>query len=322
MVCPVCEGSGKLLDDICPLCDGQDNDWDDLESADNAPDNVIEICDDSTTRDRCASSLELAARHAAETVFSTVAEPSLAELNRLTGQTVLILVRKCGTAHEKLALQLAARKACHERLVERGLTARPMAFFSKSKCSDDLEIGQCEWRQILSNFHVLKTPLQCWGRRYFSVEHGYQAAKFLYAAFPRQLAEEVALELEAERPMGRVAPLEAKMFGAKRGMQKCGCELDVDAWEKSSDSVMRSLLEARWASDPDFRRILFEAKRQRVHLVHFERSGASSYWGGCIKDGDILGQNKLGEMLMELAARGSEGSQGDGNMKQCFVIDV
>eukprot|EP00746_Dinoflagellata_sp_MGD_P161361 gnl/MRDRNA2_/MRDRNA2_88472_c0_seq1.p1 gnl/MRDRNA2_/MRDRNA2_88472_c0~~gnl/MRDRNA2_/MRDRNA2_88472_c0_seq1.p1 ORF type:complete len:314 (+),score=65.54 gnl/MRDRNA2_/MRDRNA2_88472_c0_seq1:112-942(+) len=242
---------------------------------------------------------EVMARRVAESLVAAGAELSLANLGRLAGQTTCKLMHEMPDIFDKASAQVLARKVCHELLIDNGLTARAVDFFSNSKCTDDLEIGENRWRQILSNFHMLSTPLQCWGRSYPSVEHGYQAAKFLRLAVPKSDAQAAAMDFEVAGILKK--GLDAKMAGARKGMMNYGCEMDCEAWEsKHQEEVMQCLLRARWDVDPQFRRILSETARQNIHLVHFERSGKSSYWGGCIKNGEVLGTNKLGKMLMAL----------------------
>jgi hypothetical protein len=66
---------------------------------------------------------------------------------------------------------------------------------------------------------------------------------------------------------------------------------------------MFSALVGRARTDSDFARVLLEARSQRVTLLHFERSGARSYWGGSLRkeDGQPQGRNRLGDMLMGLS---------------------
>ena len=50
-------------------------------------------------------------------------------------------------------------------------------------------------------------------------------------------------------------------------------------------------------------RLILRASGGR-YLLHFERQGARAYWGGAVDkvSGEVLGRNRLGEMLMELRA--------------------
>ena len=63
---------------------------------------------------------------------------------------------------------------------------------------------------------------------------------------------------------------------------------------------MQTALEARWAQDELFRRVL-ESTRG-LHLLHFERASARSFWGGALdkQTGEIKGVNRLGELMMAL----------------------
>lgn len=284
MTCSVCDvsGLGELLDGVSSS--------EDTEFTHN-----VQCCAGGNRE----PSLEALARSAAESLVLAGATPSLANLGRLAGQTTSKLLQERPDMFNKARAQTVARRVCHEILIDRGLTSRAIDFFSNSKCTDDLEIGERRWRQILSNFHLLSTPLQCWGRSYPSVEHGYQAAKFLRSAMPKSEAEVASVDFEVTGSLKMA--LDAKMAGARKGMKSYGCTMDREAWEREhQDEVMESLLQARWEVDPEFRNILAETARQGIHLVHFERSGKSSYWGGCIRDGEVLGRNRLGEMLMAL----------------------
>ena len=53
-------------------------------------------------------------------------------------------------------------------------------FYSKSVDHDTLAIGVPEWRRHLSNFAEMPQPLELHGRRYRTVEHAYQAHKFIH----------------------------------------------------------------------------------------------------------------------------------------------
>jgi len=65
-----------------------------------------------------------------------------------------------------------------------------------------------------------------------------------------------------------------------------------------------AILRVRLGCDALFREILAAVHEKELKLLHFERGGAKSYWGGSLRqaDGVQVGRNRLGEMLMELAA--------------------
>jgi predicted NAD-dependent protein-ADP-ribosyltransferase YbiA (DUF1768 family) len=77
-----------------------------------------------------------------------------------------------------------------------------------------------------------------------------------------------------------------------------GAVLRKEEWAQKCDGVMKKALEARFEVDPDFRRILGAVTDSGATLLHYERGGG--YWGGKEKNGEILGQNKLGKMMMAL----------------------
>ena len=52
--------------------------------------------------------------------------------------------------------------------------------------------------------------------------------------------------------------------------------------------------------DKEYNRILLRLKDMHVVLLHFDRGGSKSYWGGKYKDGEIMGENKLGKIMMDL----------------------
>ena len=182
------------------------------------------------------------------------------------------------------------------------------------KTPSSLQIGlprKERWRRdlyqrCLSNFSsTCAEPLLVNERQYDTVEHAFQAAKYLSAATPKEAALEAAKQFVSGGSIRGAAA--AKAAGAKRGMKKLNCSLDIAQRNGMADEVMRSALRARWECDSSFRAILLEAKAEGITLLHHERGGAKSYWGGTVKGGAIVGQNKLGEMLMELTATPEDG---------------
>ena len=66
---------------------------------------------------------------------------------------------------------------------------------------------------------------------------------------------------------------------------------------------MKGILEKRWSMDARFREILREVLKSGRSLLHFERSGAKSFWGGCVSKtkGLVVGQNMLGKIMLAIA---------------------
>lgn len=186
---------------------------------------------------------------------------------------------------------------------------RMVLFYSKSKDLDDLDLNIPSWRKLLSNFSPvaprgLRVEVNGETRTYPTVEHAFQAAKYLFHAVPRDKAIAAAVDFESGRKVGDAAA-SAKSAGGRKGMASRGITLQTSSWNSASEKVMRELLTARFADDADFRQVLQATAMQKLTLVHFERSAAKSYWGGVRKKDDtgrdvVLGQNKLWELLMEL----------------------
>ena len=170
-------------------------------------------------------------------------------------------------------------------------------FYSKSKDDDTLQIGN---RKQLSNFTSVPGGLVFEGKSFETVEHAYQAKKGDYCKSPGDLY--AAQALYAKQFDGKDAA-QAKKAGSKKGMLEMNLFLDLERWSVASDGVMKGVLQARYDADGDFRTILEAVASSGKTLVHFSRS--DRYWGAkVVPEGEfvtIVGQNKLGVMLMDLA---------------------
>lgn len=82
-----------------------------------------------------------------------------------------------------------------------------------------------------------------------------------------------------------------------QGMRKNGATMDIQDWGRRSHGVMMAALTARAIQDSEFASILRLLRSMGVRLLHFERGGAKSYWGGSLKDNEIQGGNMLGKMM-------------------------
>lgn len=148
-------------------------------------------------------------------------------------------------------------------------------FFSKGKNMS---------QKILSNFQ--ETPIAYKNVIFPSVENAFQAAKFLYSDHP-QMFENVRI----------MTPKEAKSFGSKASMKKNNVHLTTSDWNANKTEIMKKLIAIRFREDNSFRKIVVSARKTNRILYHFERSGA--YWGGHFKNGEFVGQNILGKIIMD-----------------------
>ena len=159
---------------------------------------------------------------------------------------------------------------------------------------------------MLSNFY--DSAITLGGSTYATAEHAYHAAKYRCSDKP-ELAAIFALRAAAGGGGGGGGatvtndPKTAKLAGGRRGMALRGVRLDTRAWLEARERAMRAICEARWEQDANFRRVLRVVNAKGWYLLHFERSGAKSFWGGFEKDGRVQGRNALGEILMELVTR-------------------
>ena len=193
-----------------------------------------------------------------------------------------------------------AREICYEVLVRQNVFANvPILFFSRSRVADYECFLPSDWKRRLSNFWPCDVNI--FGYSFPSVEHAFQASKYLCCSEPQDLASKHG-KMFMGTDCAFDAP-EAKKRGGRKYMTSLGVSLDVKRWNEIAKDVMLTLLRSRWHHDAEFRDIMIETQRQGFHLVHFERSGSSSFWGGCIskEDGTVRGNNMLGRMLMTLA---------------------
>ena len=172
-----------------------------------------------------------------------------------------------------------------------------VVFFSKSKVSPALAKDLPNtWRRVLSNFHQAELCID--ERRYASVEHFFQSQKALCSTKP-EMAQRFCSDDEHAEAVGS-DPADAKRAGSRKSYAIQGAILDQAAWLDARVGAMERALEARWKQQSVFRAVLSSTKG--LELLHFERSGTRSFWGGSISKDTGLpqGRNQLGRMLMQL----------------------
>ena len=178
-----------------------------------------------------------------------------------------------------------------------------------------------EWRKILSNFHSIDITME--GKVYPSIEHYFQAAKALHSNKP-----ELAILFEKGNKIGNQLPVEAKKAGSRKFYENNGMFLDTEKWNKNSEKIMYDALMARSLVDEKFNDILKNSYEENYYLLHFERSGKKSEWGGAIEEetGNIVGKNRLGILLMilreELVSNSFHISKEVKNLNTTQVVNV
>ena len=230
-------------------------------------------------------------------------EEEKAPLSRISGLLAQKLLSEADGTLAHADAQALAGNAMREwqRAAARAISAplRVLQFYSMSRDADDLHLGLPAWRKTLSNFCEIAEGLVADGARFRSVEHYFQGAKFTLAG-----RSERARAFELGGAVGS-APLSAKKAGARKAFEAAGCKLDLISWDAISDGVMWHALLCRACADAEFCTILLEVQAQGAGLLHFERQGARSYWGGSVNkaSGEPQGRNRLGELMSRLASQ-------------------
>ena len=165
-----------------------------------------------------------------------------------------------------------------------------LIFHSRSKDVTSHGLPKDAMRR-LSNFS--SDPVVFEGNTYPSIEHAYQAQKYICSNRP---------EIAKHFYDGTIETAEAaKTAGGKGGMKKRGAALDFTCWsEKKSEDIMRSLVHNKVKS-PEIWNILSILRKNHIRVVHFSRS--DMFWGAHMNDTHteiIKGKNKLGDMYNEI----------------------
>ena len=172
-------------------------------------------------------------------------------------------------------------------------------FYSKSKAPD---------MQYLSMFAEKRLVIS--GKAFHTPEHAYHAAKCWRGTEDKSQGKARARDFMVGGCVDK-APLAAKRAGSKA---KLGLSLRPE-WHDRGELgeplkliAMRRILEARYEQDTKFRAVLKAVHARGARLLHFERSGPRSYWGGfvCQATGKQVGGNRLGELMMGLCERTQE----------------
>jgi ribA/ribD-fused uncharacterized protein len=117
-------------------------------------------------------------------------------------------------------------------------------------------------------------PVELKGRTWPTTEHYFQAQKFAGTAHEEPLRLAKSPMIAARMGRSRERPLRSD-------------------WEAVKDDIMREALRAKFTQHPALRSLLLETGN--AELVEHTRNDA--YWGNA---GDGSGQNRLGQLLMEL----------------------
>ena len=167
-----------------------------------------------------------------------------------------------------------------------------MQFHSKAKLLPANSIFSPTAMRDLSNFSEFDVEYDRFVYR--TVEHAYQALKYLYCSNKPELFEIVREENQKKDALG------AKESGGRKGMEKRGVIFDRDGcWDKKQIEIMTKLVASKIKRHPEIRKIVETAKENNIILVHFSRS--DMIWGAHVtEDGKSIkrGTNHLGNIYM------------------------
>ena len=175
---------------------------------------------------------------------------------------------------------------------------RQLKFYSKSSNVADLgPTIPSNWRRILSNFHQGELVID--GKVYPTPEHAFHAAKARCSSHPS-----MARMFTVGGTIGPLA-IDAKRGGGKAAYKDQKAVLNEPMWIQMRDDAQKKIIDARLDQDQLFRSIVMATVDQNIRLVHFDRSGHRSYWGGTVDEltGGIRGTNRLGVLIMEAASK-------------------
>ena len=154
------------------------------------------------------------------------------------------------------------------------------------------------------------SPIKDGDVEYPTLEHYIAAMKYKYASDRPDLASELFSTggLIHQKYLRALAKAGAN---AKKLSQAESAELlnpptkptiDEGLWMTLKDTELRKGLAYRLAHDAKFSAIVEAARRKKLYILYYTGTGSGSEIGGKrTAAGTIDGQNKIGEMMMELA---------------------
>lgn len=192
-------------------------------------------------------------------------------------------------------------------------------FFSGAVLKDDLKVGRKDWARYISTFtYSTLRDLDDASTTYPSLEAAFAAARFkkgtdkpdlskmfasngaIHQKYLKIRADEGAisdkrnfelLDEEGTAIRNALKPAEIKSLGAKYNEAK---------WLEAREGLMLAYIKQRYDTDAEFKRILDKVKEKNGRLV-FYNGPRPSELGGIIKDdGRVDGQNKLGNLYMNV----------------------
>jgi len=85
------------------------------------------------------------------------------------------------------------------------------------------------------------------------------------------------------------------------GFKKNGVVFDESRWLVAKDAMLRAAIEQRYTRDAKFRQIVDTLKAKGKYLLNYVKSPTNELGGQHSKEGKIVGANKVGKLIMEVA---------------------
>lgn len=159
--------------------------------------------------------------------------------------------------------------------------AEPKPSSKSNKTNDEIRFYRANEKPYGPFSNLYKCPAEFEGRIYPTAEHAYQAGK---AAKP------------AVREWILAAPSPSLAAMAAHGLYTWDV---VPNWSKIKFDRMRGVLLAKFTQHPQLRALLIETNDKRLVEVGTVNNAVNRLWG----EVNGVGQNMLGQMLMELRSR-------------------
>jgi ribA/ribD-fused uncharacterized protein len=146
--------------------------------------------------------------------------------------------------------------------------------------------------KLLSNF--AETPVQWNHHMYPTVEHAFQAAKYMFSTLPS-----FEKEFRVGESIGLQPPKVAKTAGSKTGMKKNKAVLNIVEWDSQKNDIMKQLIQDKIQRHDIIRSILQSCREHHIPLFHYSKE--DRVWGCTIneEEGTVKeGNNLLGKLFM------------------------
>jgi len=180
-------------------------------------------------------------------------------------------------------------------------------FYHKSKPKDELNVGDKNWRRVLSTYAPFTyNDIKNSDIQYSSLEAAIGSAKFQYATDRPELGPQIFSvngDIHQETLMSKDKDYDEE--GGKMRIKqkpaeikKCSAKYQPEKWAEKQEEIILAYVKQRFEGDAAFKKILESVAEQKAKLVYY--SPGSDDLGGTIEGDRIEGHNILGKALISL----------------------